>query len=361
MSTTATAQVDATSLDTSGISLSTAPASSNPRTGTAFNTLLFAAAQPVWFHPLHDGRFLMINSRVWSSATPIGGTPGAFSAYTEWGYPTWAIVDGPTGATVNAGNPVPMNTSSSGTVVVGGASRAQDSLWLLSSINGGTAGIVQRFSCSPNGSVAVTHEDLVPNGSGVVFDEGIQYDSPFLIVHGTDSSGHIYRARKPYAKVGTNKVGRSNLQTHAGIVGTQVGWEYYTGSGYSADPTEMAPVLATGGATWVTKGPMSFASYRNTDYATTVAVSGGTYTGQIWTSTQGRPWTPVGSPLALGASSDSSYLGGTVQFMGNLSANPAAAQMVNAVAGIPFVTSVRTAAGGGHILDSVWDICAIKG
>jgi len=360
MSSSPAVQVDATSLDSAGVSLSTAPVSANPRTGTAFNAATFAAAQPIWFHPMYDGRYLMINSRLWMAAAPIGGTPGAYSTYTELTSPSWTVLDGPTGARTavpNAPSTIPLSTSSTGTVVTGAASRAPASLYLLSSINAGAGAVLQRFAIDPNGAVVPTHEDVIPNGpGGVVFDQGVQYADPFLVIHGTDSAGNIYRARKPWAKVGTNKVTRSNLQTHSGLVNTQVGWEYFAGTGYSSNSAEMAPLVVAGGTTWTTVGPMSFANYRNTSYATTVAAAGGVHTGQLWMSVSGRPYVKAGSPIALGSSLDGSYLGGGIQLMPELSPNPSASVMTGAQAGLVYAVSTRAPAGGGHILDTVWNI-----
>ena len=358
-------QIDATSLDTAGVTLSTAPASANPRTGTAFSAAIFAAAQPIWFHPTYDGRYLMINSRVWTNAAPIGGTPGAYSTYTESTDPHWMVLDGPTGAIASPPGQytqIPSNTDPDDRVVTGAASRAPGDLYLLNSIGAGEGALLQRFGLNPNGAIALTHEDVILNGpGGVVFDRGVQYDTPYLIVHGADSAGNVYRARKPWAKVGTNATTRSNLQTHAGIVSTQVGWEYFMGTGYVSDISELAPVTVADGTHWTTAGPMSFASYRTTDFATTVILDGTTYTGQLWSSVSGRPYIPLGDPIALGDSADGSYLGGGIQLMPELAPNPAASAMAGALAGVLYASSVRTAAGGGHILDTTWNIWPIGG
>ena len=100
LSTTAPTQLDPASLDLSGISVATTVASDpNPRTGTVYDPVTFAAGAPIWFHPMPGGSHLMVCARTWHEATPSGGV-GLFADYTESLLPSWFVVQGsPAGAT----------------------------------------------------------------------------------------------------------------------------------------------------------------------------------------------------------------------------------------------------------------------
>ena len=131
-------QVPSSSLDHAGLSVSTAtPSLADPRVGTVYDPTVFAAAAPIWFHPLRDGRHLMLNARSWSAATPVGGIPGGYSDYAEDLTPTWTIVDGPTGNRSSvpgyAGGP-PIKTATSARVLVGAVSQSSTNVYLLNSV-----------------------------------------------------------------------------------------------------------------------------------------------------------------------------------------------------------------------------------
>lgn len=372
MGTSPAVQVDPSSIDTLGVSVATSPASaSNSRLGSAYNPTTLAGLGPVWVHPTYSGRVLVVSARRWYAGTPLGGTPGAYSAHSTDMAPSWVLLDGPTGHTLSVPGQtleVPMLTSASGVALVGAASRPPALLFLLSSatVAGVATAVLQRFSLGLNGSVALVAEDVLPVSGTVVFNKGLQYDGPNLVVYGTDSSHRLYKVTKPWGHVGVDKattvpiVKYSNSTTQ----GTPLGWQYYTGTGYSADVAELAPLLTSTGAAWTTQGPMSFGWWRNLRFATTVVLTGSTYTGQVWISRSGQPWVPLAAPIvALGSSADGSYIGAGIQLQQQLAPNPAATAMTAAgvKAGIPYVSWSKVAASTGFILDTLWSILPVTG
>jgi hypothetical protein len=359
-------QIDSSTVDAAGVSVVTAtPSSTNVRQGVIYDSSVMAAAAPIWFHPLSiPGQFLMINARRWSAATP-GGGPGVYSAYTEDLTPTWRLLDVAGGHATNpVGQPmaIPLNTVATNVAVVAAASRPPNILFLLYSatVNGTAAAILQRLHVNTTGSVTIANEEVLPGVEGVVFNRGLQYDTPNLVVYGTDANHKVYRITKLWAHVGINSVRTvvPNKYTTPSAVGAPTGWQYYTGTGYSSDPTELAPVTVYGGYPLTTYGPMSFAQYRNQVLMTTVALNGTTYTGQRWAIRSGLPAVALGSPIALGSSADGSYLGGGVQLMSQLAPNPVATGMTDSgvVSGIPYLTTQRTSPAGGHSLNVVWNL-----
>ena len=292
MASTVTSQVPAGSLDTSGISISTAtPADNNPRAGTIYNPTTLAAAVPLYFHPMYDGRYLMVNSRTWSAATPAGGI-GSYSAYTESTAPSWMVVDGPTGATAQVPQfpVIPFKSSPSAATVTAAVSRHPGYLFLLHSatIGGVSQAILQVMGIATSGAITLTAEEVLPpvGSSPVIFDRGLQYADPYLIVYGADSSGTVYTARKPWAKIGVNSTLMPSPQSHAGVGATEVAWSYHTGSGYSPDPAQLAPLVTADGSGLTTAGPMSITTVGSQVLMSTVAYNASphTYSAQVWSS-----------------------------------------------------------------------------
>jgi hypothetical protein len=487
--------VDPAALDVAGISVLTAPRNpDSPRSGAIYDPLTWAAAAPVWVHPMVDGRFLVITRMRWHAAVPDSVNLGAYSAYSEDTSPCWMIVE-PTGRrsiVPNAPVQLPLTTKVDSAQTVGGASRPPNYLYLLHDvvIGGNPSAVLQHFHLNPNGAVTLAGEEVLPvvdsppvvepftvldtakwdliNGvveggyynlpptdtsyqgliskfttnltghyvavelvspsntgtwtmfylgdtgtpvsnaeaflwmdgvlyfreriagtwsnttipydatnhrwlrvreqagtvywetssdgsiwtvqrskaagidlsnlyigiagsrnttdppgtalwdnigigtGSVVFNRGVQYDTPFLVLYGSDPDGKVYRIRKPWGRVGHNRQMLPSPQIHALVVGTQEGWEYYTGTGYSQAPDQLAPV---GGLSTV--GPMSFASWRAQRIATTVSMVGGTPSGVFWSSSSGRPFAQLGLPVSLGTVG---YLGGGIQLMSQLQA-----------------------------------------
>lgn len=368
MSSSPTVQLDAGALDALGMSVATAPLSStNTRAGSIYEPTTWAAAAPVWFHPA--GPVLMLAARRWSAAVPAGGTPGSYSTVTEDTVPSWAAISALTGQrSAVPGQPVnlPMNTVATGVTLAGAASRPPGILFVLSTatVAGTATAVLQRFNVGLNGSVVLAFEEVLPTPNGVVFGAGLQFDGQSLIVYGTDSSHQVYKMTKPFGQVGINSVRTVTATKYiAGdTVGSPRGWQYFTGTGYAADPAGLSPMTVTTNTTVLTThGPMSFGSFRNQTFMTTVNLSGTTYSGQFWRSRSGLPFESISAPVALGDSGAGTSLGGGIYLQPQLAPNPLAAPMTSpgVLAGIPYVTWTKLTAGSGHVLDVVWGILAV--
>ena len=356
MPTIPVSQVASTSIDTAGISVATAPPSAdNPRAGTIYDPTILAAAVPIWFHPTRKGHYLMLAAKRWYDATPDGGTPGGYTAYTEDAAPSWFLIDGPTGTRFTIpGYPIhpPMRTTVTSATLTGAVSRPPGYVYLLhqAQIGGSDQAVLQYVYASMTDSIEVCAEEVLPtvevDGDTVVFGQGIEYSTPYLHLYGTDSAGRLYRIRKSWGEVGANK---PNPNRHIGPNAPR-GWEYYAGWGYSYDAAEIAPIQA--GLT--NDRPVSFALYRNATLMSTVLKDGTTYTGQLWTSKGGRPWTQTKAAIALGSSADDSYVGAGLRLMPQLGAD--ATTVGAAVAGVPYlVTTYAEESGVSRLLNS-WDV-----
>jgi len=363
MATSTLPPVHADSVDQSGVSIATTTASfDNSRLGSVYDPLNWAAAAPVWFHPTFDGRFVMVAARRWCNATPHGGQPGAWVDYTEDRSPSWTILDGPTGARQAVPNDpvdIPSTIPVTSSTVVAAASRPPNYLYLLNAVvQDGTApgAVLQHFMLNPAGSITLANEELLPTVHGVVFDKGLQYDTPYLVVYGTNPDGQLHRIRKPWGRVGVNKQMGSASTQHTNVVGNQVGWEYWTGTGYVTSPTDAAPLTVNGGTSWFTQGPMSFASYAEMVFVTTLIIEADlTASAQMWMSRSGRPFAPVGGRIPVGSLADDSYLGGTVQLQPQLAANTATLDP-GVLAGIPYCITTQPAE---DTLKTAWDIWSV--
>jgi hypothetical protein len=74
----------------------------------------------------------------------------------------------------------------------------------------------------------------------------------------------------------------------------------------------------------------------------------------VYSSLGNRPWSPVGSPVALG-SAGTTYLGGTLQFQGVLGVNPTLVDTPDNATAIPYLTSIKTTSGGASKVTVAWD------
>jgi hypothetical protein len=366
MVSTTTPQVPTGSLDTAGISISTATRTAeNVRAGTIYNPITLAAAQPLWFHPMSDGRYLMVNSRTWTAATPAGGI-GYYSGYTESVAPSWVIVDGPSGAVSQVPNYplIPFKNLVTSATVMAAASRPPGYLFLLHQalLNGNVQAILQIVSVATNGAVTLVGEEVLPtvqidSDTSVLFDAGLQFTDPYLMVYGRDTDNTVYTIRKPWSKVGTTRQTNPSPQSHAGVGATEVEWSYYTGTGYSPDSTQLAPVTTVLATSLTTTGPMSFALVGTQWISSTVSVSGSTVTAHLWSSRAGRPLTALGSPVPLGSTSSGTYLGGGLQLQPQLSV---ATVPSGAKTALLYVISTKLTASDNHALVDTWGTIPIN-
>jgi hypothetical protein len=360
MATTAPSQLDPNSVDASGISVaSSAVNTAHPRAGAIYDLVTMAAAHPVWFHPLADGTYLMLNAQIWSAATPHAGTPGAYSSFTTVSVPTWAVVNGLTGTRRSVpGQPItiPMKTAVSAAKLIGGAS-CVPALYLLTAVTiaGAPQAVLQYFfPSSLIGGVTLGGEEVLPTvvlgGQTIVFNLGVRYIAPNLVIYGADTSGKLYAIRKLATQTGTTAANPAM----GNVKGSPPVWQYYTGGGYGADPMSLAPVQ-TG---LVSAGPLSFGISQNVALMSTVVLGGSTYTGQLWSSMAGRPWAKVGAPVPLGLSG-STYLNGGMQLMSQLSPNPVVTGP-SVITGIPYCVSTKVTASGASTLANTWNLVTVS-
>jgi hypothetical protein len=368
-------QVPDTAVDLPGLSISTAVRSpTDPRDGAIYDNLNLAAAAPVHFHPMAapamgGGTFMMLNARRWTAATSSATDPGYASAFTEDLAPSWALVNAATGGAVamNSGYSMPIKTAGvTSPVLTAALSRGTPMLYTLLSTNLGA--VVQHW----NNNTAINtlnpvNEEIIPTGSCgsdtvVSFSAGMDYSSstdPYMVFYGVGGvTSHVYMARKRWSRVGD--VGIST-RAHDGQ------WEFYDGQGWGLDPTALAPVqTATGPMT--SAGPMSFAHYgtnraipgKITGYtlASVVVASGSTRTAQIYESLGGRPWLPLGDPIALGVVG-STYVGGTAQLQGQLGANPAMVDTAASASAVPYLVTTKLTSGSTHQLHVEWGLIQV--
>lgn len=353
MALTPVAQVLSEAIDFAGVSTATAtPTADHPRHGMIYDPMGLAAAVPVWFHPTRKRHYLMLASKRWYDATPDGGTPGGYTAYSEDTSPSWFLIDGPSGARFTIpGYPLhpPMRTAVESATLIGAVSRPPGYLYMLHHvvIGGIDQAVLQYVYVSLTDSIEVCAEEVLPtvevDGETIVFNQGIEYATPYLHLYGTDSSERLYRIRKPWGEVGVNKANPYRVRPDS-----PKGWEYFAGWGYSYNAAEVAPVQS--GLT--SAGPVTFASYRNAILMSTIKKSGDDYTAQLWVSKSGRPWVPQKQTVALG--SGDAYVGVGLRLMPQLGADITV--LGSAPAGVPYlVTTYSEESGVSRLLNS-WDV-----
>ena len=218
MATEATPQVLDTSVDALGLSIVTSTrTASNPRFGAIYNPSTLAAAIPVWFHPLPDGRYVALFAETWSSATQsTTGGPQSYSAKNVSTNPHWAVVDPITGA-AGPVTAIPANQFAARTLVA--ACSQNDYLFLIHN-----DGLLQHHRVQANGAVVLEAEEFVPTRDGVTLTTGCYTDGNWLVLIGSDPMKRVYRARKNWARVGI----------------MNEDWQWNTDKGWLVDTTPVA-------------------------------------------------------------------------------------------------------------------------
>jgi len=370
MSSSPLLQVPSTSVDLAGMSISTAVRSpTDPRPGHVYDNTNLAAAAPVHFHPmtspsLGGDQFMMLNARRWTAATPSATDPGYIGAHTEDLSPSWALVNGSSGGAIamNAGYSIPIKTPIASATLVGAVSRGQAMLYTL--LNTDVGAIVQHWNNNTAiNTLNLVNEEVIPTATcgsdDVIFGAGVDYSQstdPYMVFYGVGGvTGHVYMARKRWSRVGDVGIG---TREHDGA------WEFFDGTGWVLGSTAVQPVQTTTGP-MTTAGPMSFAHYgiiraqpgKITGYSLAAAVmaSGSVRTAQVYESLGGRPWMPLGAPIALGTVG-STYLGGTLQFQGQLGANPAMVDATVDASAVPYLISTKLTSGSTHQIHVGWGL-----
>lgn len=362
MSRTGAVQVPSNSVDSDGVSIVTAARSvDDPRAGAVYRPDIFAAAQFIHFHPLTGNQYIGLFSRRWHTATVATGDPGAYSAHTEDTTPGWTVINVPTGHRDQLGDDfsIPVRATVDDRILVSAVSRSSDYLYTLSSVTVGAivSGLVAHWRWNPSlNSVVPVAEETVPSavrdGQDVIFDKGLWYLTPNLVVFGTSSVDHeVFMARKSWARIGTNRP----INKLDALVprSTDPRWEYFTGTGWSFDSAEVGPV-ATAEGVLTTEGPVSTAFYRDRTCMSTVFIETDMRrTGRIWVSRSGKPWTRVGE-VALGNAG--SYLDGTVEFQQQIPPLITHPVMLDNPGAIPYLVSTKNSSGGNVRLDNDWNL-----
>lgn len=302
------------SLDAAGVSTATStPDTSDPRQGQLYDPTLLAAASPVWFHPLPDGRCLGLLSRRLHTATvaePQASGPLMYSSATETTVPSWALFHPASGALSGV---VEIPTEVIGDRTLTSAASRGNYLFTLATI--GDSALLQHFRVSTRGEQALVleAEEVVPGGLGL----GLHLERNDLWVFGA-RDGKLALARKNWGRVGENGSRNPFLR-----------WRYHTASGWSSDSDDLEPLPGD----VPTSGPVSVARHRMHYYLTMpvwtppVAATGGAaaapgrWDARTWTSRLiNRRWSPHPFTVPLGG--EGTYLGGTAHLQPQLPLRP---------------------------------------
>lgn len=229
MSGEATVQVLDTSVDRDGLSIVSATKTvANPRLGSMYHPTLLAAGVPVWFHALNDGTYLALFSKHWEAATVGSGGPQTYSAHTEVTTPTWVVVNPVTGHTTDQGV-IPSRQVGTRTLI--DACSRTGYLYTLGTVDG--TPFIQHHRIDDKGNLVLQSEEVIPDtvvdALTVTWTAGLYIDGFYLVLIGRDGSGHLYRRRKPWGRVGQNN--------------GQDPWTYRSAKGWYAsdDPDTLVP------------------------------------------------------------------------------------------------------------------------
>ena len=379
MATSPLIQIPTSAIDAVGLSITTAiKSATDPRPGHIYESTNLAAAVPVHFHPtvspaMGGTSFLMLNSQRWTAATLSASHPGAYTAFTPTSVPNWVQINAATGikTTINGAFDIPMKTP--GTAALTAAvSRGVDMFWTLNEVTNGdiTSAVVQHWhNNTAINTINLKSEETIPQGTNgddaVLFTAGLQWSStttPYMYAYGTGSStNHVYAARKAWARVGYVTTSSQTLDTQ---------WEYFNGTGWGYDPTDIAPVQTASGPL-ISTGPLSFGHHAlqrgsagmskgltGYNFVSTVQSDGSARSAQIYSSLGGRPWTPIGDPITLGTFG-STYLGATLQFQQQVGPNPTMIDSANSAAAIPYVSSILSVVSGASSIVNNWGLLQV--
>lgn len=295
MATYSVRQVLPRSVDTAGVSISTATAdTTDPRRGQLYTPATLAAACPVWFHPLPDGYYLGLFSRRLHSAvvdTTQPNGPLRYSTVTETTTPSWAVFDPTTGARVQVAD-IPTDVLGDRTLTA--AVSRNNYLFVLSTI--GQDALVQHFRVGPRSEALVLQgEEIMPAGLGL----GLYADRNDLWVFGAKND-KLALAVKNWGRIG---------QTGA--------WRYRTADGWSENSADLAVLPGDIPAS----GPVGVAQFRDRFYLTVPVHADGLWSAKTYTSRSiDSRW--VVHPFTAPLGTDATYCGGTVQLQPQLALTP---------------------------------------
>lgn len=257
LATEAAVQVLDTSYDSGGVSITTATRIAGaPRQGTIYNPLDLAAAFPVWFHPMSDGRYMGLFSERWTAATVGSGGPQSYSSHTVSLAPSWVLFDPATGS---RGAVTALRARLSGVRYLIGAASMGSYLFTLGTLGG--ASHVQHHRIGQSGEVILQGEEVVADQGDVSFTQGCWVDNRYLFLVGTDSAGRVFLARKRWSRIGTSL--DPNGQ-----------WEFKGVRGWDTAPDGLEPLADRAGGALVTSAPVSHARRHDRDYLSVVTATG---------------------------------------------------------------------------------------
>lgn len=170
------------------------------------------------------------------------------------------------------------------------------------------------------------------------FDRGVFLHGSHVVVLGASAAGKVCMARKPWGRIG--------------IPATD--WEYFTGTGWDTDPTEVQQVKTTSGKL-TTVGPISaFTFEQNRIRLATVSATGSQRHAQVYSMTNAYELKPAGVPLLIGSTADGSYQNGTLQFQPQLRVVESLIDTPDASTAIPYCYARKVFASGVSALNVVW-------
>jgi YVTN family beta-propeller protein len=284
---TTTVQVIPSSVDVPGMSVVTASRNQDaPRSGLIYNPATLAAAVPVWFHPMDDGRYLTLFSRRLTDAALSSDTIGGVLLYTGYQVndgPCWAII-GP-----RTGEPEPVKLIPSelpGTRhLVGAASRGRYlftlSRYKKSPDDDETYALLQNFRVAGRG-ITLLGEEMVPRDLAL----GIYCDRRYLSIFGNDGDGNLAIARKNWGRIGTNSDANPVMN-----------WQFWGQGKWNGDPEQLSAIIDDKGKKIAVAGTCSMARYRDTFYLMVSETSNTTPTGPSDTERLSIALNPNGSQL----------------------------------------------------------------
>lgn len=332
MATETAMQVLDSAVETAGVSTITATRTpANPRRGTIYNPATFAAAVPIWFHRLQDGRYLAIFKSRWHTATAtydIG--PLMFSAHSESG-PCYAFID-PTTGTIEGPYDWPDLD------VINSAVSRNDYLFAVGELNG--TPVVQHFIITRFGGLQPQGSEVVPLG----FNLGLFADGHHLYVFGDNGAGRLARIRKNWGRIGINN-------------DPQFQWEYQGEKGWYTNVDEATPMKSDGNTYIPAAGPVSVAKHLRWFYLTAVTHSSGSYYAKTYSARDiDQRWRWYGDVAALGLDAD--YLGGGAYLQPQLVVTSDLLPD-GTTTGFPYVISQRVAAGSNRAILTEWNIVSV--
>lgn len=338
MSTEATTQVLDTSVDAEGVSVISATRTVvAPRQGAMYNPVTLAAAVPLWFHRVQDGRYLAVLKSRWTAATQVyNNGPQLYSAYTETTIPAWTYVVPVTG---NISTVLPIPSLRTGARVITAAVSRRDYLFILGTLDGEP--FLQCFRTVPQGAMVLVGEETLLPG----LTRGLYADRTHLHVYGADEGGYLVVSRKNWGRIGIN-------------TDTARQWEYRGPRGWYADPSETValPTTVSGGRIKA-DGPVSVASFRDRLYLATVFNSSGTRQVLVYTARAVDDWKFIQSfGTALG--DNDTYLGAGMQLQPQLVANRAL-MSDGVVTAFPYLTSKKVISGGNSGILTTWGLLEV--